>query len=70
MIQGQSVDKWDGVKLPVSKGWRHGRMEIRAFRAKIELLSPTSSATSIVANIDPKAFLPKAAVNFLVSGPP
>lgn len=68
LIQGKSVDEWDGVDLPKAEGWRHGRLDVRAFRAKIEVLSPTSASTSIVANIDPKAPLPKTLVNFTVSG--
>lgn len=41
-------------------------MDVRAFKAKIELLSPTSARTSVVANIDPKAPVPQAVVNFVV----
>lgn len=67
LIQGRSVDRWEGVDFPEVKGWRHGRMDIRAFRAKIEVLSPTSACTSIVTNIDPKAPLPRTMVNFMVS---
>lgn len=70
LIQGKSVDKWDGVEFPKSEGWRHGRLDVRAFKAKIDVLSPTSASTSIVANIDPKTPLPKALVNFTVSDRP
>lgn len=42
-------------------------MDVRAFRAKIEVLSPTSACTSIVANVDPKAPVPRSVVNFVVS---
>lgn len=41
-------------------------MDVRAFKAKIEVLSPTSARTSIVANIDPKAPVPQAVVNYVV----
>lgn len=67
LIQGRSVDSWEGVEVPEVKGWRHARMDIRAFRAKFEVLSPTSACTSIVTNVDLKAPLPQAVVNFLVS---
>lgn len=67
LIQGKSVDEWDGVDFPKAEGWRHRRLDVRAFRAKIEVLSPTSASTSLVANVDPKAPLPKAMVNFVVS---
>lgn len=68
LIQGRSVEEWDGVNVPKVEGWRNGRLDVKAFRAKIEVLSPTSSSTSIVANVDPKTPLPKAVVNFAVSG--
>lgn len=42
-------------------------MDVRAFKVKIEVLSPTSASTSIVSNIDPKAPLPRPLVNFFVS---
>lgn len=67
LIQGRSVDQWEGVDLPKIRSWRHGRLIVRAFRAKIEVLSPTSASTSIVVNIDPKTPLPRAVINFLVS---
>lgn len=70
LIQGrsvESVDQWEEVHIPEVKRWRHDRMDVRAFRAKIEILSPTSACTSIVANVDPKAPLPRSVVNFVVS---
>lgn len=67
LIQGRSVeDVPEGVEVPQATGWRHGRMDVRAFKAKIEVLSPTSARTSIVANIDPKAPVPQAVVNYVV----
>lgn len=67
LIQGRSVeDVPEGVEVPEVKGWRNGRMDIKAFRAKIEVLSPTSARTSIVANIDPKMPVPQTVVNFVV----
>ena len=67
LIQGRSVDQSEEVQIPEVKRWGHGRMDVRAFRAKIEVLSPTSACTSIVANVDPKAPVPRAVVNFVVS---
>lgn len=67
LLQGRSVDRWEGVEIPEVKGWRHARMDIRAFKAKFEVLSPTSACTSIVTNVDLKAPLPRSVVNFLVS---
>lgn len=67
LIQGRSVEEVpEGVEVPEFKGWRNGRMDVKAFKAKIEILSPTSARTSIVANIDPKAPVPQAVVNFVV----
>lgn len=67
LIQGRSVEEVpEGVEVPQAKGWNHGRMDVRAFKAKIEVLSPTSARTSIVANIDPNAPVPQAVVNFVV----
>lgn len=67
LIQGRSVEEVpEGVEIPETKGWRHGRMDVRAFKAKIEVLSPTSARTSIVANVDPKAPVPQMVVNFVV----
>ncbi|CAN0045210.1 unnamed protein product [Scytosiphon promiscuus] len=67
LIQGRSVEQVpEGVEVPAIKGWRRGRMDVRAFKAKIEVLSPTSARTSVVANIDPKAPVPQAVVNFVV----
>lgn len=67
LIQGQSVGGWEGVDIPEVTGWKHARMEVRAFRAKIEVISPTSASTSVVVNIDPKSPLPRSVVNYLVS---
>lgn len=70
LIQGRSVEEVpEGVAVPQVKGWRHARMDVRAFRAKIEVLSPTSARTSIVANVDPKAPVPQSVVNFVVRPP-
>lgn len=67
LIQGRSVEEVpEGVEVPEVKGWRNGRMDVKAFRAKIEVLSPTSARTSIVANVDPKAPVPQTVVNFVV----
>lgn len=67
LIQGRSVEEVpEGVEIPAIKGWRRGRMDVRAFKAKIEVLSPTSARTSVVANIDPKAPVPQTVVNFVV----
>lgn len=67
MIQGRSVEEVpEGVEVPEVKGWGSGRMDVRAFKAKIEVLSPTSARTSIVANIDPNAPVPQSVVNFVV----
>lgn len=67
LIQGRSVEEVpEGVEVPEVKGWRNGRMDVKAFRAKIEVLSPTSARTSIVANVDPKAPVPQTLVNFVV----
>lgn len=67
LIQGRSVNRWEGVTIPEVSGWSHARMDVRAFKVKIEVLSPTSASTSIVSNIDPKAPLPRPLVNFFVS---
>lgn len=67
LIQGRSIDEWEDVDFPEAQGWRHGRLDVRAFRAKIEVLSPTSASTSIVVNINPKILLPRTMVNFVVS---
>ena len=67
LIQGRSVDDWEGVTIPQIKGWGHARMDVRALKVKIEVLSPTSACTSIMANIDPKAPLPRPLVNIFVS---
>lgn len=70
LIQGRSVEEVpEGVEVPQVKGWRHARMDVRAFRAKIEVLSPTSARTSIVANVDPKAPVPQSVVNYVVRSP-
>lgn len=70
LIQGRSVEEVpEGVEVPELKGWRNGRMDVKAFRAKIEVLSPTSARTSIVANVDPKAPVPQTMVNFVVREP-
>lgn len=66
LIQGRSVEQWEGVDVPKAQGWRHGRLDVRAFKAKIEILSPTSASTSIMANVDPRAPLPKSLINFVV----
>ncbi len=67
LIQGRSVEEVpEGVEVPETKGWGSGRMDVRAFKAKIEVLSPTSARTSIVANIDPNAPVPQSVVNFVV----
>ena len=67
LIQGRSVEEVpEGVEVPEFKGWRNGRMDVKAFKAKIEVLSPTSARTSIVANVDPKAPVPQPVVNFVV----
>ncbi|CAN0196100.1 unnamed protein product, partial [Phaeothamnion confervicola] len=66
LIQGRSVGAWPGVELPETKGWFADRMDIHAFRARIELLSPTRASTSLQANIDPKAPVPQALIDFLM----
>ncbi|CAM9124452.1 unnamed protein product [Choristocarpus tenellus] len=66
LIQGRSVEKWPGVEFPETKGWTHARMSVPGFKARIEILSPTSASTSIVANIDPKAPLPQSVINYVM----
>lgn len=67
LIQGRSVEEVpEGVEVPEPKGWKSARMDVRAFRAKIEVLSPTSARTSVVANVDPNAPIPQSVVNFVV----
>ncbi|CAM9107328.1 unnamed protein product [Discosporangium mesarthrocarpum] len=66
LIQGQSVEEWEGVDFPETKGWNHARMSVPGFKARIEILTPTSASTSIVANLDPKAPLPQSAINFIM----
>jgi hypothetical protein len=59
------VDVLDIPPIPSRRGG--GRMTIRKFDAKIQVTSPTSARTHIVANIDPNlAFLPQSLLEFIM----
>eukprot|EP00953_Heterococcus_sp_UTEX-ZZ885_P004233 2784-Heterococcus_DN1.PRE.7 len=67
LIQGKSVDSWPGIEFPeMKKGWLRDRMVIHGFKARIEVLSPTSASTSMVANVDPRAPLPQSVLNLIM----
>lgn len=59
------IDQLDIPPIPKRRG--SGRMTIRKFQAMIEVLSPTSAKTLIVANIDPNlSFMPQSLLDFIM----
>ena len=51
---------------PEIQRWGHARMVVRNFQSKIDVLGPSHARTRIVANIDPKLFLPQWLINFVM----
>ena len=39
-------------------------MHVKEFQAQIDVLSPTCARTRVIANVDPKLFLPQWLINF------
>ncbi|CAM9638887.1 unnamed protein product [Chrysoparadoxa australica] len=65
LLQGKSVEQCEGIDIPEVKAtWTHNRMNLRGFNCRIDILSPTSANTSIVANIDLKVRIPESLLNF------
>mmetsp|Transcript_6128 Transcript_6128/g.12285 ORF Transcript_6128/g.12285 Transcript_6128/m.12285 type:complete len:951 (+) Transcript_6128:32-2884(+) len=59
------LDKLDIPPIPTRRGG--GRMTIRTFEAVIQVTSPTSARTRLVANIDPNmTFLPQPLLEFVM----
>lgn len=65
IIVAASVDEFPGADIPPAPT-RIGsaRMLLRSFQAKVDVLSPTSARTRLVANIDPKLALPQWLIDF------
>lgn len=55
-----------GIELPpVPRGVGAGRITIRSFQGQVDVLSPTSARTRLVANIDPNLrFVPQPLIDF------
>ena len=47
-------------------GWFTDRMVVRSFRSIINVLSPSTAKTVIVAHVDPKVALPQSLLNFVM----
>eukprot|EP00554_Chaetoceros_debilis_P010048 CAMPEP_0194106706 /NCGR_PEP_ID=MMETSP0150-20130528/6688_1 /TAXON_ID=122233 /ORGANISM="Chaetoceros debilis, Strain MM31A-1" /LENGTH=1103 /DNA_ID=CAMNT_0038794923 /DNA_START=135 /DNA_END=3443 /DNA_ORIENTATION=- len=58
----------DTIELPPPpKGFNASRMDLKFFEAVIDVQSPTTARTRIVANIDPKvSFLPQGILDFIM----
>lgn len=55
----------DGVDLPPKPtGWIEDRMDMRDFRIRIIILTPTTYDLSIMYNCDVKLYLPQPLINF------
>uniref|UniRef100_A0A7S2L8G5 START domain-containing protein n=1 Tax=Leptocylindrus danicus TaxID=163516 RepID=A0A7S2L8G5_9STRA len=65
IIVAASVDEFPGIEIPPAPT-RIGsaRMLLRSFQAKVDVLSPSSARTRLVANIDPKLALPQWLIDF------
>jgi hypothetical protein len=67
LIQARSVQEWAGVDLPKEKDTSfHKRMTVHGFKARIDIMSPTSVSTSLVANVDPNMPLPQWLIDFVM----
>jgi hypothetical protein len=67
VLVGNSVDDFPGADIPFKPaGWGHQTMEVKTFNAVVEIVSPTSARTTIIASVDPKVPLPRAMVNFAI----
>jgi len=65
IISGKSIESWKDTPLRPT-GWFHDRMDIQKFLATIEVTSPISAKTCIIAKVDPRTILPKSLVNIVV----
>eukprot|EP01034_Spumella_vulgaris_P034195 gene34196-42163_t len=68
LILGQSIPSHAGPEpCPLKPiNWRHNRMVCKEFKFVIDVISPTSAKTSIIAHIDPNTALPQTIINFLM----
>ena len=68
MIVAESVlspDEFPSADIPPEPtGWTGGRMVLRSFSGLVEILSPTSAKTILIANVDPKIALPQKLLDF------
>ena len=65
LILGRSIDTWGDAPLKPC-GWFHDRMDIQKFQAVIDVTSPVSAKTIILAKVDPRTMLPHSIVNVVV----
>eukprot|EP00815_Leptocylindrus_aporus_P009689 CAMPEP_0116058028 /NCGR_PEP_ID=MMETSP0322-20121206/4962_1 /TAXON_ID=163516 /ORGANISM="Leptocylindrus danicus var. apora, Strain B651" /LENGTH=353 /DNA_ID=CAMNT_0003542151 /DNA_START=65 /DNA_END=1123 /DNA_ORIENTATION=+ len=49
---------------PKPRRYGSDRMHVKEFQAQIDVLSPTCARTRVIANVDPKLFLPQWLINF------
>jgi hypothetical protein len=66
-IIARSIDELEGSELPLkTTGWFHERMIVKEMKFVVDILSPTSAKTSVIAHLDLKMHLPQAMINFLI----
>ena len=51
---------------PRPKGWNKDRLQLKFFEAVIQIKSPTTATTRLVANINPKIKLPQFMIDFIM----
>ena len=67
VLVGHSIDSFPGADIPFrAAGWGHQTMHVKHFNAVVQVLSPTSAKTTIIATIDPRVALPRTIVNFAI----
>lgn len=68
IILGKSIETYPGEKTVPFKacGWFHNRMVVEEFRCIVDVLTPTSAKTTIIAEVNPHAPLPQAMLNFFI----
>jgi hypothetical protein len=66
LIVGKSIDSWKDDTSVKHPSWFHNQMTIHKFMATIDVSSPLSAKTCILAKVDPRTILPTSIVNMAV----
>lgn len=67
VIVGKSIDSYEAKPAPFKEvGWFHDRMTVEEFRCIVDILTPTSAKTTIIAEVNPRAPLPQSMLNFFI----